>query len=73
MTIREPQLCVDRSAPATPLRRGVVALYLMEHHPALLAHVGQDLHELAKGQIADLSTPARIIHVEKKGFMSATP
>ncbi len=66
--IRERQLLVDRSALATPLRRGVVALYLMEHYAALLAHVGQDLHELAKGQIGDLSTPEPLHALERQVF-----
>ena len=66
--IREPQLRVDLSAPATHLRRGVVALYLMEHYAALLAHVAQDLHELAKGQVADLSTPEPLHALQAKVF-----
>ncbi len=66
--IREPQLLVDRSALATPLRRGVVALYLAEHHPTLLADVGQDLHKLAKGQVRDLSTPKPLHALQAKVF-----
>ncbi len=66
--IREPQLLVDRSAPATPLRRGVVARYLSEHYATLLADVGQDLHELAKGQIVHLSTPEPLHALQAKVF-----
>ncbi len=68
VAIREPQLLVDRSALATPLRRGVVALYLSEHHPALLAHVAKNLHELAKGQVGDLSAPELLHTLERKVF-----
>ena len=60
VTIREPQLLVDRSAPATPLRRWIVALYLSKHYTALVAHVGQDLHELTEGQIRDLAAPEHL-------------
>ena len=57
VTIREPQLPVDRSAPATRLRRWIVALYLSKYYTALVAHVAKNLHELTKGQIRDLSAP----------------
>ena len=66
--IREPQLLVDRSAPATPLRRGVGALYLAEHYAALLAHVAKNPHELAKGQVGDLLAPEQLHTLEVQIF-----
>ncbi len=68
--IREPQLRVDRSALATRLRRWVVALYLFEHHPALLTHVAKNLHELAKGQIRHLPTP-ELLHTLEAQILNA--
>jgi len=68
VTIRERQLLVDRSALATPLRRGVGALYLSEHHPAFVAHVAKNLHELAKGQVVHRATPEPLHALQAKVF-----
>ena len=70
VAIREHQLRARRSAPTTPLRRGVVALYLAEYDAALLAHVAKNFHELAKGQIRHLPTP-KFLHTLEAQILNA--
>ena len=69
VTIRERHRGVDRSAPATRLRRWIVALYLSKHYTALVAHIAKNLHELTEGQIRDLSAPEHLHSFQAQIFV----